>query len=95
MGKLLFWIAVVGVVWIAIKFAQASARRVERSAREARDRAEGDGAGTRAGRSDAPRGELMVKCAHCGVHLPQSDAVSAGALHYCSGAHRDAGPKTR
>jgi uncharacterized protein len=94
-GKLLFWIAVIGVVWIAIKFAQASARRVERSAREARERGEGGDAGPKAGRGGAPRGELMVRCAHCGVHLPQSDAVSAGALHYCSGAHRDAGPKAR
>ncbi len=93
MGKLLFWIAVIGAVWIAIKFAQASARRVERSARDARDRTEGSDAGRSAGRGGVPRGELMVRCAHCGVHLPQSDAVSVGALHYCSGAHRDAGPK--
>ena len=37
--------------------------------------------------------EAMVRCAHCGVHLPRSDALPApdGAL-YCSAAHRLAGP---
>ena len=80
MGKLLFWVVVVGVIWIAIKFAQASARRVSGSAR------------------DAPTpegGEPMVRCAHCGVHVPHSESVTVGALHYCSDAHRDAGPEGR
>jgi uncharacterized protein len=35
-----------------------------------------------------------VRCAHCGVHLPESEAVtSAQGLPYCSGAHREAGPR--
>ena len=36
----------------------------------------------------------MVRCAHCGVHLPRGDAVLEGAhmLYYCSTAHRDRGP---
>jgi uncharacterized protein len=33
--------------------------------------------------------EPMVTCAHCGVHLPRSDALAARGLHYCSTAHRD------
>jgi uncharacterized protein len=36
----------------------------------------------------------MLACAHCGVHLPQSEALSDGAgLPYCSQAHRAAGPQ--
>ncbi|GAB2816419.1 hypothetical protein GCM10027276_16780 [Comamonas piscis] len=31
--------------------------------------------------------EPMVNCAHCGVHLPQSDAIRYQGLHYCSQAH--------
>ncbi|HEY5634139.1 MAG TPA: PP0621 family protein [Burkholderiaceae bacterium] len=96
MGKLLFWVVVIAAVWIAIKFAQASARRVERSARDARAGRDGDGgAGSRErdGAANAARGELMIRCAHCGVYFPQSDAVSAGSLRYCSIAHRDAGPR--
>jgi uncharacterized protein len=34
--------------------------------------------------------EDMVSCAHCGVHLPRSEALAARRLHYCSAAHRDA-----
>jgi uncharacterized protein len=34
--------------------------------------------------------EDMVSCAHCGVHLPRSEALAARSLHYCSAAHRDA-----
>jgi uncharacterized protein len=37
-----------------------------------------------------PQTEKMVVCAHCGVHLPESDGVAAGELHYCSEAHRQA-----
>lgn len=38
--------------------------------------------------------EGMVACAHCGVHLPRSEAVQAGVLTYCSAAHREAGPRS-
>ena len=39
-----------------------------------------------------PSPQDMVACAHCGVHLPRPDALAAGALHYCSAEHREAGP---
>ena len=35
-----------------------------------------------------PDSELMVACAHCGVHLPQSDSIRANGAHYCCEAHR-------
>ena len=31
--------------------------------------------------------ENMVKCTHCGVHLPVSEAFLANQLFYCSKAH--------
>jgi uncharacterized protein len=35
----------------------------------------------------------MVRCAHCGLHLPQADAMLDEARRsYCSPAHRGAGP---
>ena len=43
-------------------------------------------------RRDAPRSaEAMVACAHCGVHLPRSDAIEGrdGRL-FCGDAHRGA-----
>jgi len=36
----------------------------------------------------------MVRCAHCGVHLPSSEAIQSAGLPYCSPAHRDAGPRS-
>jgi uncharacterized protein len=45
----------------------------------------------------APRQPLAVEgmlvCAHCGVHLPRSEALLGTGLPYCSAAHRDAGPR--
>ena len=45
-----------------------------------------------------PRGPAapptMVACAHCGVHLPGTEAVSdAAGRPFCSDAHRLAGPR--
>lgn len=50
-------------------------------------------AGDDSGGNDAPprTPERMVRCAHCGVHLPESDAVVDGDVHFCNEAHRRAG----
>lgn len=34
------------------------------------------------------RGEAMVACAHCGVHLPRSEALPGRGGLYCGEAHR-------
>jgi uncharacterized protein len=34
--------------------------------------------------------ERMVKCAYCGVHVPESQALRRGSDSYCSPEHRDA-----
>lgn len=40
------------------------------------------------------RAEDMVQCAHCGVHLPEGEALKDGHGHlYCGTAHRQAGPR--
>ena len=43
-----------------------------------------------ASRSQA--GEIMRACVHCGLNVPQSEAVSDGSLDYCCEAHRRLGP---
>jgi uncharacterized protein len=36
----------------------------------------------------------MVSCAHCGVHLPQTDALTDSAgRHFCGEPHRLAGKR--
>ena len=39
--------------------------------------------------------EKMVMCAHCGVHLPESEALLEAGEPYCSPAHRAAGKTER
>ena len=43
----------------------------------------------------APRGsgapEPMVRCAHCGVHLPRSQALQHDGRSYCCPAHQRQG----
>lgn len=34
--------------------------------------------------------ESMVSCAHCGVHLPASEALLEAGRSYCCAAHRQA-----
>jgi uncharacterized protein len=34
--------------------------------------------------------EDMVRCVHCGVHLPKNESILAGNEYYCSEAHRRA-----
>ena len=38
----------------------------------------------------ADSGESMVRCAQCGVYLPETDALAADGRHYCNEAHRRA-----
>lgn len=37
--------------------------------------------------------QAMVRCAHCGLHLPAVDALSVGAESYCGEPHRRLGPQ--
>ncbi len=45
--------------------------------------------------AEQPSTGRMVRCAHCGLHLPESEAVRSGdGRDYCSPAHLSAGPRT-
>ena len=39
---------------------------------------------------DKPVVDDMVRCAHCGVHLPKGESIQADGLYFCSAEHRDA-----
>ena len=71
------FLLVVAVVGLVLWF---TLRRDTRSVRQARKPA-------------APKLVTMVRCAHCGAHLPPDEAVADGALRYCSAAHRQLGPR--
>lgn len=47
--------------------------------------------GRRVKREDAPKhaaGEDMVRCAHCGVHLPRSESIVSHGECFCTNEHR-------
>ena len=86
MGKVLSWVVLAAVGWVVWKFVVISQRK--EAAREAA------GPATGGPPAPSPGGELMVRCDHCGIHVPLSEAVTAGDQRYCSRAHRDAGPRS-
>lgn len=42
------------------------------------------------GEDASTRRENMVRCEHCGVHLPKGESIMVDHKHYCSEAHRHA-----
>jgi uncharacterized protein len=38
--------------------------------------------------------QAMLACAHCGVHIPKTQALSQDQQWYCSQAHLEQGPHT-
>jgi uncharacterized protein len=47
---------------------------------------------SRPGRPTAEKAaEDMVKCAHCGVNLPRSEAIYSGGDFYCTPEHQQRG----
>ena len=46
-----------------------------------------------AARADERAVENMVKCAHCGVNLPRSEAISSGGDFFCTPEHKQLGKK--
>jgi uncharacterized protein len=41
-------------------------------------------------RPDNATAEDMVRCAHCGVHLPKGESIQADGRFFCGVEHRDA-----
>jgi uncharacterized protein len=88
MGKVLGWLVVALVAWLGWKLWTSHQRRqVLRRPAES----------SRAGRQDAADGDVpddrsgverMVRCAHCDLHLPASQARFASGKAYCSEEHQ-------
>nr|WP_220805526.1 PP0621 family protein [Achromobacter sp. UMC46] len=81
---MLFWVVLI----IAVLFVARIAARMA-AAKQAGD------AQPRARRNQpAPAApESMVRCAHCGIHLPRSEAVLQNGLTWCSAEHAALGKK--
>lgn len=96
MGKLLLWFLIVLAVLIVWRIANTRAARREAGRNGAAGASGASGAG-RGGAKARPSGtrapaEAMVQCAHCGVHLPRSEALLVGGRIWCSQEHARLGP---
>jgi uncharacterized protein len=77
------YLLVLGVVLLILWLARARRRGGSKPARPA-------------AATGKPAPEEMVRCSHCGVHLPRREAlVGVASGLYCSEAHRLAGPVAR
>jgi uncharacterized protein len=88
MKYLLVALVLVVAVWVLL----ARARRVKSKPPQS-----GAGPSERTSQtSDSESSVAMVACCHCGVHLPQSDAVfDLEGQVFCSPEHQRAGPRKR
>lgn len=80
MGKLIFWAVVILALLLVARIL----------ARHHDKRAEPPRAGSLP-RAASNQAEDMVRCAHCGIHLPRSDAVLIGGETWCSREHAKLG----
>jgi uncharacterized protein len=88
MTRLLFWIALIILVVMAIR-SKLRAAVSERSYHPQPGPGPGM-AGAGPGARAQPRveeAERMTSCAHCGIFFPASEAVHEGGREYCSQAH--------
>ena len=88
MGKLLLWIV---VVLVGLTIARIVARANARNSQAAKAGQTPRGRAASAGR--AVPAEQMVRCAHCGIHLPRSEAALIGGRTWCSQEHARLGEK--
>jgi len=81
MSKLLFWVVVILIGLLVMRLlARHAAGRTHRPAATPKRRA-------------PKRYEAMVQCAHCGVHLPSTEALHYHGQHWCSPEHARLGQR--
>ncbi|MEI2418378.1 PP0621 family protein [Orrella sp. JC864] len=82
MGKILFWVLViVCVLFVARLISHQSAKRMRRGETTAEPALQND------------PGEPMVRCAHCGIHLPRSEALLTQGQTWCGPEHARLGAR--
>ena len=93
MAKLMMWIGILlGLMFVArlIAHKQANDRINARKQQAANDKNPGVNPAAQAKKrprqqSNAP--ETMVQCDHCGLHLPESESITASGGTWCSDKH--------
>jgi uncharacterized protein len=84
MGKYLLWgVVFVGLLVVTRVLARKAAGQGPRPSAFKFKASEGEDG----------KAEAMVRCAHCGVHLPRSEATLIGGNTWCSDVHARLGVK--
>lgn len=87
MGKIIFWLI---VILAALLGARLLARQHEKSAGP---RANGPARARHRAAPAMASPEAMVRCAHCGIHMPRSEAMLIGGQTWCSTEHAKLGAR--
>ncbi len=82
MGRILFFVIIALLIALGIYTTRSKKIRDELRAEQKRDR-----------RKDKASSEPMVRCAHCGLHVPRSEALPREGHYYCCAEHREQGPR--
>jgi len=85
-GKLIFWAVVIVAVLLVLRILA-----LQQQKQAAEPRAE-----PLPRRSKAPpvnQPESMVSCAHCGIHMPRSEALLINGQTWCSSEHAKLGQR--
>ncbi len=84
MGKVLFWvILIIAALLIARIVARHNQSNLESSRKPKQAK--------RRGAPPVEHAENMVRCGHCGIHMPRSEAVLSGGNTWCSAEHAKLG----
>jgi uncharacterized protein len=83
-GKLLSWVAIAFAVYVAYKVVLALQRKAQLRKPSPPDATSGS---NKFQREEAGQLTALIACAHCGLQLPQDEAISAQDVSFCSEAH--------
>ena len=79
MGRILFFVLLAVGLYVAVRLWGRSRRTGDETGSSRR----------------AVKGEEMVRCDHCGLNVPESEALRDAGRWYCSDAHRRLGRDAR
>lgn len=84
MGKILFWFIIIMAVLLGARLLSRSATKSPPTGK----------LGKASPNSDMSGAEAMVRCQHCGIHLPRSEAFLSNSRTWCGPDHARLGQST-
>ena len=88
MGKILFWFVVIVAVLLAARLLSRNSEAGKPAGRLGKGASPGPD-------PDMSHAEAMVRCEHCGIHMPRSEAFLSNGQTWCGPDHARLGqPKS-